>query len=242
MVVKIAKVIMGEMGKSLLASVFRKSKDKEVIVKDAKRWIEPYHLEKRLPENYTFYDLIFFLFNHYREYRNLFYYRFRKDPAEDHFLFKLLKKANCKGLYFGLESGSKRILEAYTKNITIEDIINTSDLVYHSGISMVTSVMIGLPQEKAEDIESTLNLMKKIKTHIFDINSYVPLPGTVLYDNMSKDKIINIDWKKTGYKSYTNFFSEQISQEEHHKYLHRAYEIAEETLKKFITKGSWGSS
>ena len=92
MVVKIAKVIMGEMGKSLLASVFRKSKDKEVIVKDAKRWIEPYHLEKRLPENYTFYDLIFFLFNHYREYRNLFYYRFRKDPAEDHFLFKLLKK------------------------------------------------------------------------------------------------------------------------------------------------------
>jgi len=92
MVVKIAKTITNEMGKSLLASVFRKSKNKEVIVKDAERWIEPYHLEKRLPGNYTFYDLIFFLFNHYREYRNLFYYRFGKDPAKNHFLFKLLKK------------------------------------------------------------------------------------------------------------------------------------------------------
>ncbi len=157
-------------------------------------------------------------------------------------MLKLLKKANCKGLYFGLESGSKRILKAYSKNITIEDILHTSNLVYNSGIAMVTSVMIGLPQETAEDIECTLNLMKKIKTHIFDINSYVPLPGTVLYDNMDQDKVNNIDWKKTGYKSYTNFFSDEISQEEHQKYLHRAYEIAEETLSKFRRKGSWESS
>lgn len=157
-------------------------------------------------------------------------------------LLKLLKKANCKGLYFGLESGSKKILETYRKNITIEDIINTSNLVYNSGIAMVTSIMIGLPQETAEDIESTLSLMKKIKTHIFDINSYVPLPGTVLYDNMKKDKNINMDWKKLGYKSYANFFSNHITQDELQNYLHRAYEIAEETLTKFTTKGSWGSS
>jgi serine O-acetyltransferase len=92
MLFKIAKMITNDLGHSLLASVFRKAINKDAITKDAKRWIEPYDLEKRLPKNYTFYDLIFFLFNRYHEYRNLFYYRLSKDPAKNHFLFRLLKK------------------------------------------------------------------------------------------------------------------------------------------------------
>lgn len=160
----------------------------------------------------------------------------------DKYIIQLLKKANCRALYFGLESGSEKVLTEYKKNTKIEDIITKSNLVYDSGIRLVTSIMIGLPQETAEDIESTLNLMGKIKTHIFDINCYVPLPGTVHYENMEKSEKNNLDWKKIGYKSYMNFFSNYISQEDLQKYLHKAYEIAEETLKKFIVKGSWNSS
>lgn len=159
----------------------------------------------------------------------------------DESLLKCLKKANCKALYFGLESGSKKILDEYNKNTKIDDMINISKLVYESGIAVITSVLMGLPHETAEDIESTLNVMKKIKTHIFDINSYVPLPGTALYDNMDESQKDNLDWRKIGYKSYMNFFSDHLSQDDLQNYVQKAYKIAEDTLKKFIAKGSWDS-
>lgn len=157
-------------------------------------------------------------------------------------LLQYMKNANCKALYFGMESGSEKILKEYSKNTDIQKIIDASDLVYQSGIKIITSILIGLPQETAEDIESTLNLMGKVKTHIFDINSYVPLPGTELYKKMGKEQIQNLDWNEVGYKSYTNFFSNHISQDDLQIYLKRAYNIAEKTLNKFTSKGSWGST
>lgn len=85
------RAIYREMNYSLLAAAFRKSSCKDAIVKDAERWVKPYNLENRLSENYTIYDLLYYLFNRYREFRNLFYYRFSSDPAKNHFLIKLLK-------------------------------------------------------------------------------------------------------------------------------------------------------
>lgn len=85
------KIIYREFKFSLVTATFRKLHNKEIVVRDAKRWIKPYRLWERLPENYKLYDLLFYLFNRYGEFRNLFYYRFAKDPNKNHFLLKLLK-------------------------------------------------------------------------------------------------------------------------------------------------------
>jgi radical SAM superfamily enzyme YgiQ (UPF0313 family) len=151
----------------------------------------------------------------------------------------LMKKANCAGLYLGLESGSERILKSINKKITIEDIVKASELVSKSGILSVTAIMLGLPQEEKQDIESTLQLMKKIKTDIFDINCYVPLPGTELYDNMSDEDRKNIDWRKVGFKSYDNYFTKNISKKDLQEFINEAHEIAKNTLKTFQKHGGW---
>ena len=78
------------------------------------------------------------------------------------------------------------------------------------------------------DIEDTLTLMSRIKTSIFDINNFVPLPGTPLYDGQ------NVDWKKVGFKSFENYFTNNISKEALGGYINRAYEIAQKTLENFI--------
>jgi radical SAM superfamily enzyme YgiQ (UPF0313 family) len=151
----------------------------------------------------------------------------------------LMKKSNCSGLYIGLESGSETILKSINKKITVEDIIKASELVAQSGIPSVTAVMLGFPEEENKDIEKTLTLMTKIKTDIFDINCYVPLPGTELYDKMSEEERKNIDWRKVGFKSYNNYFSKKISQRDLQKFIHRAHEIAQNTLKTFQKHGGW---
>lgn len=151
----------------------------------------------------------------------------------------LMKKANCGGLYLGLESGSERILKSVNKRITIEDIVKASELVSRSGILSVTAVMFGLPQEDRNDLESTLKLMKRIKTDIFDVNCYVPLPGTNLYDDMREEDRINIDWRKVGFKSYGNYFNKNISQKDLQAYITEAHEIALNALKMFQKHGGW---
>ena len=62
--------------------------------------------------------------------------------------------------------------------MTVEKIVKVSEWIYRSEISTVTSVLFGVPSERSEDMQATLNLMRRIKTDVFDVHSYMPLPGT----------------------------------------------------------------
>jgi anaerobic magnesium-protoporphyrin IX monomethyl ester cyclase len=154
----------------------------------------------------------------------------------DKSLLDLMKRANCTGLYLGMESGSDRILKMVDKRIKIEDILNVSRMVYESGINSATAVLLGLPEENKDDAKSTLGLMKKIKTDIFDINSYIPLPGTAFYDVMSESDRTNIDWYKVGYKSFDNYFTRNMTANEFQAYRNAAYRIARNVQIKSILR------
>ena len=154
----------------------------------------------------------------------------------DEGLLQLMKKANCSGLLFGLESGSNRVLKAVDKKITVDKIIEVSSMVYDSGIVSATSVLLGLPDEGKEDIEETLKLMKKVKADIFDVNNYSPLPGTTLYDSMSEEDKNNIDWRKVAFKSLDNYFSKSISVNDFRRYRSEAYKIADNVRKKTLVR------
>lgn len=141
-------------------------------------------------------------------------------------VLQLMKRANCSGLYFGLESGSDQILKEIDKKTTVEQIIKVSDMVADSGIFTATSVIMGLPYETMEEMQETLKLVKRVKTSILDVNSYTPLPGTPLWDSMSEEDKKKIDWQKVSLKSIDNYFSKRVSPDDLKKCLTEAYEIA----------------
>ena len=151
-------------------------------------------------------------------------------------IIQLMKQANCSGLYFGLESGSDRVLKAINKKMKVEKIIKVSKMVYDSGIPSATSILLGIPGEDKEDIEETLKLMRIIKTDIFDVFSYTPLAGSLLYDSMSEEDKKNIDWRRVGYKSFDNYFSESISHNDLKGCRSEAFEIANKIRKKTIVR------
>jgi len=154
----------------------------------------------------------------------------------DEELLQIMKQANCSGLYIGLESGSDRVLHVIDKKTTVEQIIRANKMVYDSGIPCAISILLGMPEETKEDLEKTLELMKKVRTDIFDINSYIPLAGTSLYDSMSEEERNSIDWRKTGFKSPNNDFIKTVSQEDFQKYMTEAYEIANKVRNKTIIR------
>ncbi|MDD4859649.1 MAG: radical SAM protein [Dehalococcoidales bacterium] len=154
----------------------------------------------------------------------------------DEDLLRTMKRAGCCGLYLGLESGSARVLKAIDKKITLEKIVNVSGMVYRSGIASATSVLLGLPEETREDMAETLQLMRKIKTDVFDVNSYIPLPGTPLYDGMSAADRQNIDWRRVSYKSLENYFAKQMPPDEFNGYLSEAYRLANSVRRKTLLR------
>ena len=154
----------------------------------------------------------------------------------DEDLLQLMKEAGCAGLYFGLESGSDRVLKAIDKKITVNQIIKVSKMVHDSGIPAATSVLMGLPDETKEDMEETLRIMKKVKADLFDVNSYTPLPGTSLYDAMDEEARKSIDWRKVSLKSFDSYFSKSVSQDDFRKYISEAYGIANGVRRKTLLR------
>jgi anaerobic magnesium-protoporphyrin IX monomethyl ester cyclase len=154
----------------------------------------------------------------------------------DEELLKLMKQAHCYGLYFGLESGSERILKTMDKKLTLENILKVSKMVRESGITCISSVILGVPDETKEDIDKTLNLMKKFKTDFFDVNSYIPLPGSPLGDSLSAEEKSKIDWGKIAYKSYNNYFSKAMSEEDFKRAQLKAYQIADGVRRRSIIR------
>ncbi len=151
-------------------------------------------------------------------------------------LLEVMKQAGCSGLYLGAETGSDRLLSQIDKRISTQDIYRVSQMVFDSGILSATAILLGLPDEGREDAQETLKLMKKVKTDIFDINSYIPLPGTELFTSVTEEEKRSIDWAKIGYKSYDNYFSKRMSRQSFTKYRSDAYKISNSLQRKTVIR------
>jgi len=98
-------------------------------------------------------------------------------------VLQLAKKAGCKQVTFGWESGSQKILDILNKRTTVEQNKKSIELCKKIGILSNGTVMLGNPYETEEDIR---------KTQQFILNSPIdggvgvcittPFPGTKLWD------------------------------------------------------------
>ncbi len=154
----------------------------------------------------------------------------------DEELLGLMRKAGCAALYFGLESGSARILESVNKHLTLEDVARVGNLVRRHGIVSIVSVLLGLPDETGEDIRETLEMMRALEADVFDINCYVPLPGTPLYDRMEEAERRAIDWRRLAYKSLGTHATRTVGAEELEGLVREAYDIADSARKGLLAR------
>lgn len=98
-------------------------------------------------------------------------------------LIELLK--GHKSVSIAPEAGTERMRRIINKRVTEEDILGLSELILNSGIeNLRLYFMIGLPEEKEEDISGIVNLVKKIRgiskkgRITLSISTFVPKPFT----------------------------------------------------------------
>lgn len=99
-------------------------------------------------------------------------------------LIRTMKDAGCKTIWFGVESGSSRILKKINKGITIEQNLHSFKLCKKEGIQTACSFMIGIPGETLKDIEKSYKFAKKLNPDWCQFNIYIAYPGSSLYDEV----------------------------------------------------------
>jgi len=98
-----------------------------------------------------------------------------------------LKQRGLVAIYFGIESGSQKILKLIKKGITPEMVLELNLRLRKEGIQPHYSFMAGFPTETEEDIQETTKLIRRLKEDnsraiVWKVNQYTPYPGTELFD------------------------------------------------------------
>lgn len=96
-------------------------------------------------------------------------------------LISLLKKAGCRQIRFGVESGVEKNLRKIKKNITKKKISKAFDLCNKVGIETYAYFMIGLPLETLPEIEKTINFAIDLNPDWVSFNILTLKPGTEVY-------------------------------------------------------------
>jgi len=102
----------------------------------------------------------------------------------------MMKKAGCVLVGLGVESGSQKMLDAYNKGVTVEQIeaaISACKTVF-GGADY--SVMVGGPGESEVTVRETIDLCRRTKTRPEVVFFTTPLPGAALYEYALKDNLI----------------------------------------------------
>jgi radical SAM superfamily enzyme YgiQ (UPF0313 family) len=102
--------------------------------------------------------------------------------CENEDIMKDLADAGLKMVHIGFESGSQRILDFIKKGIKVEQSVRAAEICKRHGIIVRGLFMLGFPNERKEDVQQTVDLIRKIRPPIYSFSYFTPVPGSHLYD------------------------------------------------------------
>ncbi len=102
-------------------------------------------------------------------------------------LLKAMKEAGLYRVYYGIESGSPKVLKALRKGITIDQVRKAVQWTKDAGIEVGGFFMIGNPTETLEDVRLTEKLIQELDLDYVHISITTPYPGSDLYNWVDKN-------------------------------------------------------
>ena len=119
-------------------------------------------------------------------------------------LLDKMKKAGCREISFGIESGDQKILDSINKKIVLDDVRKSIKLVKKSGIKTHGSFIIGNIGETEETARKTVEFAKELNLDIAAFFIASPYPGTDLYNEAVEKSLIRKDWEWKDFSPLSN--------------------------------------
>lgn len=164
-----------------------------------------------------------------------------------------MKKAGCKRIYFGVESGSPKVLKYLNKEMDLGKAIETIHLCRKNGIETHGWFIVGAPVETDEDFNDSVNFALLAGFDFIAVSELILYPGTMLYEELKNEVDFSLfpyknQWKDTARLAmnqrrerefYSRFYfrKQYIQTKIRHalkhpfEYLHNTWSLAEYILK-----------
>jgi radical SAM superfamily enzyme YgiQ (UPF0313 family) len=129
-------------------------------------------------------------------------------------LLKDMSAGGCRGISYGIESGSQKILNQCNKRTTIRQAEDAIRWTKEVGIKVYCSFIFGLPGETNKTIAETIHFVRRTRPTGAQFNVMVPYPGTKIYEDLKKQgKINDLNWRNL-YQHKSLVGTESLSPEE----------------------------
>lgn len=112
----------------------------------------------------------------------------RRVDTVDIDILKLMKKAGCYSIFYGIESFDQDCLNAVNKGIKVEQAQEVMMLTKKVGIEVRANFILGLPNETPEKVKAMVKKICHINPDYIKFNILTPYPGTTLYHEVKSGK------------------------------------------------------
>jgi radical SAM superfamily enzyme YgiQ (UPF0313 family) len=113
-----------------------------------------------------------------------------------------LAELGCFRLWIGSESGSQRVLNAMERGVTVEEVRAAVTLAKASGIKAGMFLMWGYEREGIEDIEATVDHVKRSNPDTFLTTVSYPIKGTPYFQEVSSRLVSPKPWAEGSDRDY----------------------------------------
>lgn len=111
-------------------------------------------------------------------------------------MMKAMKKAGCRLIIPGIESGSQQILDNIKKGTKVEQFYSYVANAKKAGLLIHACYMVGNQGETQDSMRQTLKLALTLNTDTAQFFPLIPYPGTEAYDWAKQNGYIELDYEK----------------------------------------------
>jgi len=116
----------------------------------------------------------------------------------DEATLEAMKSSGCRHITLAPESGSPRVLRDIVqkgKDFELDQLVDVAELAHGMGMKVAAYFILGLPGEREEDVEMTIDYARRLARAGVDevgFGLFIPLPGTPLWDGLG-DRVDDLD-------------------------------------------------
>jgi anaerobic magnesium-protoporphyrin IX monomethyl ester cyclase len=148
---------------------------------------------------------------------------------------KRLKRADCRMILYGVESGSPQILEAMKKGITTDQVKRAICMTRDAGIKPAGFFILGYPGETEETLQETVDLIRGCDFFDVGVFLFTPLPGSEAYQGIEHFGQYTEDWERTNALDQVVFVPEGLTEEQLMHYSDLCYKACYLRPKQILT-------
>lgn len=114
-------------------------------------------------------------------------------------------------VFFGIESGSNKILKKMKKGIKVDDIMDAVEIARRNGVKIAGSFIVGYPDEDEDDFQATVDLADELMLDDYFVSIAEPIPGTALAKDVNQMSLSenSVFSKSTEYQKYDLSIAEE---------------------------------